>query len=558
MGTAGKIQRSRRRHLRWLRGPLALASVAVGFATAGQAQRKDTGTLTIVVGAEPNLPVRLLAANKADIDAASLMFAPLAWLNKKLMTADESAFEPALARGWSRRDSLTLVFELDPRARWHDGTPITSRDVVWTLNTARDSAAFPVFALLMREIASVTAQGPERVVVTFKRAYAEQFYDVVYHVAPLPAHLLDTIPAKRLDASAFAANPVGSGPYRMGTREPGRQVDFVARADFFLGPPKITRIVFLLARNAEAQLNLMLDGSADAFESAVLARQIAPVVGRPNLRIVTGPWLSVGYLLFNRKAYGDRQTAHPILADLGVRQAIVHALDRPTLIRSVFGPYAAVAEGPMGQATWIRRVAPKQPGFDPDRSRRLLRERGWLDRDGDGIVEKDGRPLSLRMMYPSSNIPRVALGEPIQEMLRRVGIKLELDRLEPRVWLQRRSRGEFDIDFSQVTLDPSPTGIVQSWTCAGIGGSNAASICDQSFDRALERAIAERDEPAPRWRDAIAALHANAPAAFVFAPTQTVVLSTRYRQVDIRAEAPWSHVWRWSVDPGQRLARDDR
>jgi hypothetical protein len=60
------------------------------------------------------------------------------------------------------------------------------------------------------------------------------------------------------------------------------------------------------------------------------------------------------------------------------------------------------------------------------------------------------------------------------------------------------------------------------------------------------------------WRTAIAAIQANASAAFVFAPTQTVILHTRYRGVDIRSDSPWSQLWRWSVDPAQRLARDQR
>ena len=522
------------------------------------AQANDTGTITVVIGGEPTRPVRLLADGKADTDVASMLFLPLAWLGKRLTTADEKSFEPALARQWSRRDPLTLVFDLDPRAKWHDGVRVTARDVVWSLNLARDSAAFPVYALLLREVASVTAETSERVVVKFKRAYPEQLYDAVFHVHPLPAHLLDTIPANRLEESNFAAAPIGSGPYRYGAREPGRQVELLANRDFFLGPVKLTRVVFLIARNAEAQLNLLLDGSADAFESAVLARQISPVVGKPNLRIITQPWLSVGYLLFNRKAYGDRSAPHPILADPAVRRAIVQAIDRPTMVRSVFGPYGAPAEGPMGQASWIRRIAPKQPGYDPARARQLLKERGWVDTNGDGVLDKNGIPLSLRLSYPGSNIPRVAMAEPIQEMLRQIGVRIELLRLDGPVWGQRRQRGEFDIDFSQATLDPSPSGLVQSWSCAGIGGSNVASICDPDTDQALERAVLAQGETASRWREVIATIHANGSAAFVFAPTQTMILSTRYRNVVTRPDAAWEFLWRWSVDPSQRIARDER
>jgi peptide/nickel transport system substrate-binding protein len=538
-------------------GSLALALLPPLRPAASQPL--TTGTITIVIGAEPTNPVPPLASGKANFDLGNILFLPLAWLGPRLNTVDEKTFQPALARKWTRRDSLTLVFDLDPRAKWHDGVPVTSRDVVWSLNRARDSTIAPTYALLLREIATVTAEGPARVVIGFRQAYAEQFFDAVYHVAPLPAHLLDTIPASRFDASSFIGKPIGSGAYRWARREPGRQVELEAVPDFFLGAPKLQRVVFLIARNAEAQLNLMLDGSADAYEApGVLARQITPVMDKPSLRILTQPALVVGYLLFNQKAYGDRSKPHPILADPDVRRAIVLGVDRAALVRATFGPYAAEAHGPMGQASWIRRVAPKQPGYDLAKARALLRQRGWGDTDGDGILDKNGTPLSLRLSYPGSNPARVALAEPIEAMLRQIGIRIELVRLDGPVWFERRGKGEFDIDLSQVTLDPTPSGLVQSWTCAGIGGTNVASICDPEFDRALHRAIRARANVPDLWRQAIATLQASAPAAFVFAPTQTVILHGRYRNVDVRSDSPWSQLWRWSVDPAQRLPRDQR
>jgi peptide/nickel transport system substrate-binding protein len=543
--------------MRWLRHawPCVLALAA---ADAAAQRPADRGSITIVIGAEPTLPVPTLSNRKQNIDVAALLFLPLARPNRALEVADEGAYEPALARRWTRRDSLTLAFDLDPRARWHDGTPVTSRDVVWSLTRARDSAVAPTYALLLRRVAGAEAEGPHRVVVRFREAYAEQMYDAVFHAPPLPAHLLDTVPPARLATSPFAGAPVGNGPYRWGRADPGRQLELVANQDFFLGAPRLERVVFLLVRGAEAQLNLLLDGSADAFEGFLIARNIPPIVARPFLRIHTFPSLSVGYLLFNHRAPGDRTRPHPILADPAVRTAIAHAIDRRQLLRAVFGPYGSLAEGPFGRASWVRRVAPEGPRFDPARARRLLAERGWRDSDGDGILDRDGRPLSLRLTYPGTSVPRVALAEAVQDMLRRVGIRIELIRLDGPVWAERRGRGEFDIDFSQAGLDPTPSGLVQSWSCAGLqGDSNVGGVCDEAFDRALARAIAETRDPRGAWRDAIAALQAATPAVFMYSPADVVVLHERYRDVSFRSESPWADLWRWSVDPARRLPRDD-
>ncbi len=531
--------------------------LAWSVAATPAAGQQDHGTITIVLGAEPTLPVPTLSSFKQNVDVGALLFLPLARVSHDLDITNAASYEPALASSWSRRDPLTLVFELDPRARWHDGQPVTSRDVVWSIDRARDSTISPVFALLLRRIDRVEAEGPDRVVFHFTEAYPEQMYDAVFHAPPLPAHLLDTIPAARLATSSFAAAPVGDGPYRWGRVDPGRQVELVADRDFFLGAPKIERVIFLLVRSAEAQLNLVLDGTADAFEGFLIARNIAPVMAKPALRIQTFPSLSVGYLLFNQRLPGDRSRPHPILKDANVRRAIALAIDRRRLLRSVFGPYGSVADGPFGRASWVRRVAPPGPPFDPARARQLLSREGWQDSDGDGIRDRNGAKLSLELIYPGTSVPRVALAEAVQAMLREVGVDLQLVRLDGPVWYGRRKAGDFDLDFSQAGLDPTPSGLVQSWSCAGPVDSNVGGVCDPAFDQALDHAIHDVTDPKGSWRAAIAALQAGTPAVFLYSPADVVVLSARYRNVSFRSDSPWADLWRWSVDPAHRIARDD-
>jgi len=541
--------------IRW--AALALISIAAAPLKA-QSDQRDSGTITIVIGAEPTLPIPTLSPAKQNVDVGSLLFLHLARMGKRLSTTDERDFEPELARSWSRRDSLTLAFDLDTRVHWHDGQPVTARDIVWSVNRVRDSATSPTYSLLLRDIASVTSEGPSRVVFKYRRAYAEQMYDAVWQVAPLPAHLLEHVPSASLATSSFATHPVGNGPYRYSRLEPGRLLELVANPDFFLGRPKLERVIFLVVRGAEAQLNLMLDGTADAYEAPMLARQVTPVIAKPDLKIQTMPSFSFAYLLFNQKAYGVRSKPHPILADPAVRRAITLAIDRQSLLRSTFGPYASLVDGPMGLASWIRRLTPKLPGYDRARAKTILAERGWTDRDGDGVLEKDGQALVLRLNYPGTNLPRVTLAEPVQQMLRQVGIRVDLVRLDGPIWAERRTKGEFDIDFSQTTLDPSPSGLVQSWSCAGIGGSNVASTCNPAFDRALARATATVGDAGPAWRDAIRALQDGTPAMFFYSPMAVIVTHARYRNVSFRPEAVWSDLWRWSVAPGRRIARDER
>jgi peptide/nickel transport system substrate-binding protein len=539
------------------RGIPTLLATLLALASSAFAQRPaDHGAAVILLGQEPVTPIpTLFAGSSANTTVGDLLFLRLARPGQSLITADERAFQPELARSWTRTDSLTLIFELDPRARWHDGTPVTSRDAVFSFARMRDSTVDPQRALLLRQIASVTADGDRRVVIRFREKYSEQFYDATFHVQLLPAHLVDSIPPQRFAESGFARAPVGNGPYRWGRRVPGQRLELQGNPQFFLGAPRIDRVVILVVRDVEAALNLLLDGSADVYEAVPPVTGPPRLAANPDLRLSVGSSFVVSYLLFNQRAYGDRSQPHPILADPEIRRALVMAIDRNPLIRSTFGGFGAIAGAPVATRHWTFRIVPGQR-HAPERAVQLLRDRGFVSRDRDGILTRNGAPLVLRLNVPSTSAPRVRMATQIQEQLRQIGVRIELVQLDGPVWAQRRQRGEFDIDFSQALLDPSPRGVVQSWTCAGQAGSNVARFCDPEFDRLLELALHSRTTGEAEWRRAYQRLQDDAPAAFLVSPPLLFAVHRRYRNVTIRPESIYGDLWRWSVDPGRRLARD--
>ena len=535
-----------------MRHVLALALL---WTTSAVAQSGIPGTVVILVGAEPAAPVPMVGGGKQNTDVADILFLRLARLGPDLVTSGDKGFVPELARRWTRRDSLTLAFELDPKARWHDGTPVTSRDVLVAFERARDPAADAQKALLLRYVTSVTAEGPGTVVIRFSRVYGEQLYDAVFHVQPLPAHLIDSIPRDRLAGSGYVQRPVGNGAYRFVRRDAGQRLELAAVPDFFLGRPGIGRVIFLLARDGDAQMNLLLDGTADALEGISPPPNIARVEAVKTLRIITVPTTSVGYLLFNQRAPGDRSRAHPILADADVRRALVMGLNRDEIARTAFGAYASVPDGPVSQLHWIRE-GKRLVNYDTAAARALLARKGWRDSNGDGVLDQGGRDLALQLNFPGPSATRSLLAPIVQEQWRRIGVKVDLLRLDGPVWAERRGKGEFDVDFSTAILDPSPTGLVQSWTCAGRNGSNVGQYCDPQVDSLMDRAIRGGGDTRKTWHDTIRLLVSDAPAAFLYAPSSAMAIHRRFDRVVIRPESYWASIWQWRLKPDQMLPRD--
>ena len=533
---------------RWTqRSLLAAAFIALALAEA-----RAQSSLVIVTGAEAAMPIPTLMEGDqnglANKEIADHLFLRLANLGQTLTTAGDAGFVPRLARSWTRRDSMTLAFELDPRARWHDGTPVTSRDVVFTMKRARDPRIAPSLAKPLRYIKSVEAEGDRTVVFRFTRVYAEQLYDATYHAAVLPAHLLAALPPDSLARSAYASHPIGNGPYRWVRRVPGQLIELAANDQFFLGRPAIQKLIVRVARDPDARLNMVLSGEADAMDNLTSPTvNAARIAARPELRLVTVPAPSLGYLLYNQHANGDSTRPHPILSDIEVRRALTLALDRSVLVKAVLAGFGEVPYGPTSTLLWIRHGTPKPSAQDRLGAQRLLEFRGWVDRDGDGFREREGQPLALRLLVTNTSAIRREMSLLIQQQLRQVGVMLELVQVDGPTWMERRQAGKFDIDFAAAIQDPSPSGLVQSWSCNG--SSNVADYCDPVVDSLMDRAMLARDDARGTWHEILRRIEADVPATFLYTQTYAFVVNRRFSDVVIRPESSWSSVWQWKVGP---------
>ena len=532
---------------------LAVATSALGAPRLAPAQSAPARTSFVVAsGGEATLPIPTLMEGPhgsiENSDVADQLFARLGQLGPTLITSGDRAFEPLLARSWIRRDSVTLVFELDPRAAWHDGVPVTAADVVFTFDRARNPALAPGLANVLRRIASVTAEGERRVVFRYTEAYGEQLYDAVFHVAPLPAHLLASIPPNSLERAPFVQAPVGSGPYRWVRRVPGEFIELAANDRFLLGAPAIRRVIFRTAADGDARLNMLLAGEADATENIPAPRSnIDRVAADKRLRIIPVPSSTLGFLLFNQRDPHDPSRPHAILSDRDVRRAIGLALDRRLMVQAALGNAGGVPYGPASNILWIRHGTPAPAPIDLGQARRLLDGRGWSDHDGDGVRDREGRPLALTLLVPTTSPVRVQMALMAQEQLRALGIRLEVAKMERAVYSERRSSGAFDIDFSSTGQDPSPSGLGQGWSCQG--RTNVAHYCNPAVDSLIDAAVRTREDAGPAWHAVLRRIEDDAPAVFLYTLNFMYAVNRRFTNVRIRPESAWLGLREWTIGP---------
>jgi len=346
---------------------------------------------------------------------------------------------PYLARSWRWSDGgRALTFRLRTDVRWHDGNATTARDVVWTLQAARDPATgYPRYTEL-QGVTSVAALDDSTVELRFAdsaepRGGAE-LPDVLTDLAILPAHLLDSVPHARLREAAWNVNPVGNGPFRFVTHEPNRRWVFTRNADFprdLGGPPHVERLIVVVVDEPMVKLSALVSGELDF---AGISPQHAAFVRRHHeLALREYPLIFPYGLVFN--------TRRPPFDDLRARRAVALAIDRQEIVDGYLFGFAAVADGPVPPGLPSYRAQPYVP-VAPDSARRLVAELGQAG------------PPSFELLTVGSG--EGALEQMLQARLAAVGFRVTIRQLELSTFLSRvyGERHDFTAAVMGIPGDP--------------------------------------------------------------------------------------------------------
>jgi len=529
-----------------------VASVSALLLAACNGEPAGERPTTIVIGesTEPGTLFPPATGEVVETAIGAQIFLRLADMGDELNTVGDAGFIPRLAQSWERVDSLTWLFYLNPAAEWHDGVSVTAHDVEFTFDLYRDSLVASATATSIPSVDRVSAVDSHTVRVTFSRSYSEQFYDATYHVYILPSHLLEGVPRSDVRSHPFARNPVGNGPYRFVNWEAGSSIELAAVEDYFLDEPDIDRQIWRFIPSSTPVINQLLTGEVD-FVRTLPRDAIEMAIDEPTITTVSYGTSGYGYLSFNMRNPDDLSQGHPIFSDRAVRSAIATAIDRYEIVEAVLGGYAAVPDGPATRILGIWREAPRVAA-DQTEARRLLAESGWMDADGDGVLDKDDSPLAFELLLPSSSTPRRGIGVILQERLRSVGMDVRVIEIENTTFVEYAAAGSFDAMLGFWRQDPSPATIRESWTGSGPGSLNYSRYSSPEFDRLVDAAIEETDPESARekWWDAFDLINSDAVAIWLYNPTHVAAATARVSNVRLNPVQWWAHLREFRIADG--------
>ncbi len=418
-----------------MRRKLAACALLLLLAGCRSAQRDHDTVVFLIESSPANLDPRVGTDGQSEhID--ELIF-------DGLVSRDSNfRFIPALAESWDQPDPLTLIFHLRDGVHFHDGRPLTARDVEWTIDSMRTGAVISAKAATYASVSSVEVRDPLTVVFHLKKP--DNFL-----MTNLSTGAMGIVPEG--SGREFWRAPIGTGPFRFVSQQIDQSVVLDRNPFSWSVAPKIERVRFSVVPDAITDALELEKGSGDVEINSLPMDSLTAMARRPNLQLDTAPGTQIQYLAFNLR--------DPLLSEARVRQAIACAIDRKLIINSLLGGHARPAESmlPVNHWAWTGDVL--HYDYDPSRAELLLDQAGH-PRGANGIR------FHLTMKTSTDEDTRL-LATVLQQQLAKVGIALNL-----------RSN-EFATFYSDVTR-----GAFQMYSMRWIGGNEQPDIFSHAFSTA--------------------------------------------------------------------------
>jgi peptide/nickel transport system substrate-binding protein len=453
-------------------------------------------------------------------------------------------FRPDLAESWEWSDDhKTVTFHLRDDAVWSDGRPVTAADVrfSWQAQTHPDIAWDTAY--YKESITDVEVVDPHTVRFHFDRVYPSQLLELMEGYI-LPEHVFGEIPFSewRTHGQWFLEHAVYAGPFVLESWTPQQEI-VLARNERYYDPerPRLDRAIFRVIPDPSSRITQLLSGGVD-FTDSLSPEDAARVERDPRLRVIEFWGPSFMYVGWNAR--------REPFDDPGVRLALTLGIDRQTLVDNVWGEFGRVSHSPVLQNLWIHDDALEPHPYDPERAQRLLAERGWADRDGDGVLDKDGRRLSFELMTNADNRQRVDATVLIQSHLARIGVEVVPLTVEFQTLVTRTSHGDFDAVLGAWTL---PTGLDFKYAFHSDeidDGSNFIGYSNPELDRLLDeiRAQAELADAEPLLLELQRVLHRELPYTFLWESKRAVGINRRIHDADPNVLYVHYNLYDWWVE----------
>jgi peptide/nickel transport system substrate-binding protein len=378
------------------------------------------GTVVVGVYQEPNSLNFLLTGGPISFASMQLspLFEPMIRYNQNGEMEPRLLTEiPTLENGGISEDGITYTLHFQPGVTWHDGTPFTANDFKFTWEWIMDPKNQAQATAGWAEIESVEIPDDLTAVVTLKGMYLPWVAETLGWNPLLPEHV-----QSKMTTEEFGRAPVGNGPFKFVEWVPGDHLTYERNENYFREEKALLdRLIWKVVPDRNTVIAQARTGDIQIGVDYTEA-QIPEMSNVPGVRLEITPSSNYERYHFTMVTRDDPSVPHPIFGDKNVRLALIHALDRQTIIDQVLFGEAKIAKNELDNSPYENTdIVPH--AYDPELAKKLLDEAGWVP-GPDGIREKDGVRLSFTHGTTSGNQTRETIQALAQANWREVGAEM--------------------------------------------------------------------------------------------------------------------------------------
>lgn len=455
---------------------------------ASNDSKANVAALKLAGGTDWGYPSPFLFSRGPGLIHALYIFDTLTWKDK------DGKHIPWLAESWTTSpDGLTWSFKLNPKAKWHDGKPVTAEDVKFSVEyQTKNPPSLPVRAAT--ELASVSVKGEREVEFKLKAPYAPFLNNLTGAMIVIPKHVWEGVedPKKLRDAKAV----IGSGPYKL---KEYNQTDgsywYEANKDFYLGEPAVKQIQFIPVKDEFLALQQgQLDaGGIDGFGAA--ADSVSAVQSALG-KFKTAPWALLEAPGEWTMALKYNMSKAPF-NDARFRKAVAYAINMQDLVdRVVLGQGVVGSQGWTTMANSWHNPNITAYKYDLAKAKALLDEMGLKDSNNDGVRELDGKPLEIELPF-AAGFDNARVPELVQQYLKEAGIKIKVVGIDRNLRDTRAIKGEYDlilVGFGGLGGDPDSLRSTYSSKSPRTSFSQPFGWKNDEFDKLADQQFRISDE----------------------------------------------------------------
>lgn len=476
----------------------------------------------IIIGSIGDASVLLpvLASDSASGDINGLIYNGLVKYDKDIKLIGE------LAEKWEiSEDNLTIRFFLKKDVKWHDGMPFNARDVEYTYRVYIDPKTPTAYSTDFLKVKELRVIDDYTVEVVYEKPYAPALGS--WGQGMLPRHLLEGVD---ITESPLKRNPIGTGPYRFAEWKTGEKIVLDSFHGYFDGRPYIDRVL----------TRIIPDLATMFLELKALSLDQMGLTPMQYVRQTDTKWFKDNFNKYKYLGFGYSYLGYNLqdwkFKDKRVRQALTMSINRESIVEGVLLGLGTVTDTPYKpDSFWYNHDVKKFP-YDPDKAKEIFNECGWKDTNGDGILEKDGKPFEFTIITNHGNDIRKNAATIIQRDLKRVGVEVKIRVIEWAAFLKNfinKRNFEACLLGWGIGVDPSQIDI---WNSQKTGETELNFIHYQNpeVDRLLDLGAStyDREERKKYYNKFQEIIAEDQPYTFLFVQYSLPTINSRFHGIE--------------------------